>query len=179
MNCSHTARGPVQRIDVGEPHPQAHDCTAMVQQLVDVAVKSGLAVTTAALNCCAAQKNCAPIADCGCGSAGSANAAAGPANGVVRSDKFPTKRVGVQRQLTLETPLSNGYLFIPHDRITLQPSAGRDPQHKPLGALGPTDVTFHIAVDATALPGSVYFGDVRVHYSDGTADEIVPVFVEL
>ncbi|KUH99809.1 hypothetical protein [Mycobacterium sp. IS-3022] len=185
MNCSHTACRPVDRIDVGEPHPQPHDCTATVQQLVDVAVKSSLAFSAAALNCCTSQKICAPVGNCGCGSgsgtgsAGSANAARAPAKKTVRSEKFPTVRIEVQRQLTLATPLSNGYLFVPHDRITLLPTAGRDPQQKPLGTLGPTEVTFEIEVDATGLPGAVYFADVAVRHPDGKADTIVPVFIKL
>ncbi|BBY44196.1 hypothetical protein [Mycolicibacterium celeriflavum] len=179
MNCSHTVRRPVDRIDVGEPYPQQHDCTATVQQLVDVAVKSSLAFTAAALNCCTTQKTCAPVGDCGCGSAGSVNTARAAAKRTVRSEKFPTVRIEVQRQLTLATPLSNGYLFIPHDRITLLPSAGRDAQLRPLGILGPTEATFEIEVDATGLPGAVYFADVAVRHPDGKADTIVPVFIKL
>ncbi|MGE2718482.1 hypothetical protein [Mycolicibacterium celeriflavum] len=183
MNCSHTTGGSTNRIDVGEPHPLPHNCAATVQQLVDVAVKGSLAFTSAALKCCAAQKNCAPVSDCGCGSTGSASAAAAPAAPTVKrtveSDDFATERVDVHRQLTLDTPLSNGYHSVPHDRITLLPNAGRDPQSKPLGALKPTAKTFRISVDATGLPGSVYFADVRVSSSDGKPDKIVKVFIEL
>lgn len=190
MNCSHTARGPVDRIDVGEPHPQGpppHDCTATVQQLVDVAIKGSLALTTAAFNCCSSLKPCAPVGDCGCGSASAAGeapssasaAASAPGKRTVHSQKFPTIRLEVQRHLALATPLSNGYHAIPDDRITFLPDAGRDSQLRPLGVLGPTEVTFQIKVDATGLPGSVYFGDVRVSYSDGKGDQIVKVFIEL
>lgn len=179
MDCSHTARGPADRIDVGEPHPQPHDCTATMQELVDAAVRGTLAFTAAALNCCASQKSCAPVSTCGCGSEGSANATAPPVKRTVHSQEFPTVRVELPRQLTLAVPLSNGYLFIPHDRITLLPSAGRDSQLKPLGTLGPTDVTFRIEVDATGLPGAVYFGEVRVRSSDGKTDTTVPVHIEL
>ncbi|OBG91795.1 MULTISPECIES: hypothetical protein [unclassified Mycobacterium] len=79
----------------------------------------------------------------------------------------------------MATPLSNGYHSIPDDRITFVPDAGRDSQLRPLGTLGPTEVTFQIKVDATGLPGSVYFGDVRVGYPDGKSDQIVKVFIEL
>ncbi len=197
MNCCHTARGPADRIDVGEPHPQRpqpHDCTATIQELVNVAIKGSLAFTTAALNCCTSQTVCAPVGDCGCGSANAGSdaansasaaassasaAAAPPPKRTVHSQKFPTVRVEVQRQLALASPLSNGYHSIPDDRITLLPDAGRDSQHRPLGTLGPTEVTFQIMVDAAGLPGSVYFGDVRVGYPDGKSDQIVKVFIEL
>lgn len=193
MNCSCSAREPVGRIDVGEPNPQCpqpHDCTATIQQLVDVAIKDSLAFTTAALNCCSSQKVCAPVGDCGCGSARSGSSASSassadtaaappPPKRTVHSQKFPTIRVEVQRHLGLATPLSNGYHSIPDDRITFVPDAGRDSQLRPLGTLGPTEVTFQIKVDATGLPGSVYFGDVRVGYPDGKSDQIVKVFIEL
>ncbi|WP_133259059.1 hypothetical protein [Mycolicibacterium sp. GF69] len=97
----------------------------------------------------------------------------------MHSGDFPTVRIEVQRQLRLATPLSNGFQFIPYDRITLVPNAGRDPQLKPLGTLGPTEAAFRIEVDATGLPGSVYSGEVRVRYPDGKPDEIVSVYIKL
>ncbi|OBB36529.1 hypothetical protein [Mycobacterium sp. 852002-51961_SCH5331710] len=106
-------------------------------------------------------------------------AAAPPPKRTVHSQKFPTVRVEVQRHLGLATPLSNGYLSIPDDRITFLPDAGRDSQLRPLGTLGPNEVAFQIEVNAAGLPGSVYFGDVRVGYPDGKSDQIVKVFIEL
>lgn len=161
-----------------ECHP-THDCSTTVSQLVDVAVRSGLAFSTAALSCCSSLK--APT-DCGCTketSTTTTTVKAAAAKRVVHSDQFPTRRIETQRQLTLEKPLSTGYLTIPPERVTLQPFTGRDPQHSPLGVLGPTENTFHLELDATGLPGAVYQGTVRVRALNGSSDELVEVFIEL
>lgn len=184
MNCTHCTGTAGQPIDVGEPHPQQpHDCTAMVSQLVDAAIRTGQAVTTAVLQCCAAPRGCG--CGCGCGSTvatGSADASGSTAAVVhraVRSKQFSTRANTRDRRIALETPLANGHLAIPHERITLHPSDGRDPQSKPLGALKPNQMTFHVEVEAGGLPGAVYFGTARVSALDGSSDELIPVFIEL
>lgn len=178
MTCTHCVGKADRPIDVGEPHPhQPHDCTATINQLFDIAIRSSQAFTTAALACCATPKGC------GCKS----TSATGPSDGsraatvkrTVHSKEIATQRIPKDRQITLETPLTNGYLEIPHDRITLQPSGGRDPQLRPIGALKQNQVTFHIDVDATGIPGAVYFGTVRVGALDGSSEEMVRVTIEL
>jgi hypothetical protein len=157
-------------------------------QLADLAVRSTAAFTTAALSCCSSLKAAPPAKTCTCGPSASARSTGSSASGasgasvagrIVRSDPFPTTHTATQRQLTLETPLSTGYLFIPPERITFTPSAGRDPQQKPIGLLNPGESSFRIEVDATSVPGAVYFSTVRVRSADGSVDEPVGVFIEL
>ncbi|MGE2736114.1 hypothetical protein [Mycolicibacterium vaccae] len=178
MTCTRCAGRANRPIDVGEPHPHpTHDCTTTVNHLLDTAVRSSQAFTNAVLQCCAGSTR-----PCGCGSTGT-TAATGSAGAVgtrvVRSKPRSTQPNTKDRRVTLETPLTNGYLVIPHDRITLQPSGGRDTEFKPVGALKPNEATFHLEVEAAGIPGAVYFADVRVSALDGSPDEIIPVVIEL
>jgi hypothetical protein len=179
MTCTQCAGKADQPIDAGEPHPQPHDCTVALNQLVDVAVRSGQAFTTAVLQCCAAPRGCGCESAEPTGSAEAESSKAAAVNRVVHSGQLSARPNAKDRRVTLETPLANGYLAIPPERITLQPSGGRDPQLKPLGALKPNQTTFQVDVEAGGIPGAVYFGTVRVSALDGSPDELIPVFVEL
>lgn len=184
MTCTKCADQP---IDVGEPHPQPHDCTVAIgrladvtlNQLVDAAVRSSQAFTTAVLQCCAAAKGCGCESTDATGSAEAGGAKAAVVHRIVQSAQMSTRPSTGDRRVTLETPLANGYLAVPPARITLRPSGGRDPQSKPLGALKPNQTTFHVEVEADGIPGAVYFGTVRVSALDGSPDELIPVFIEL
>lgn len=178
MTCARCGGETDQPIDVGEPHPQQpHDCTATINQLFDAAVRSSQAFTTAVLQCCAAPKGCGCEPPAAAEATGTGSAAA--VHRVVHSKQISARPHRKDRRVTLETPLANGYLAIPHERITLQPSGGRDPQRKPLGALKADQMTFHIDVEAAGIPGAVYFGVVRVSALDGSPDELIPVVIEL
>lgn len=171
MNSSHSAQGQT----VCDCRP-THDCVSPMVQTFDAVVRNGLAFATAALRSCTPCTTCAPGGPCNRGSGDSAKPAA---KRTVRSRPVRTARTDNQRRLTLDASLSTGYLSIPGERITLQPSAGRDEQRRPLGILRPNEPTFFLEVDATGVPGAVYEATVRVRSDDGSPDETVKVFVEL
>lgn len=172
MTGSHIAHEAAHRIDVGEPHPQQpHDCTAVMTQLLDAAVRCGLAFTNAALGACVSNQ-------CDCRSADSSSATDSASKRIVRRPvRFP--RTDKQRLVTLETPLSTGVVFVPPERVSLLPPNGRDDQKRPIAALAPGDEVIQIEVDATGLPGAVYRGTLRVRAADGSSDVSTQVHVEL
>jgi hypothetical protein len=162
--------------------------------LFDVWMRCGLAAVNAMTSC--APSPCGCISGCGCGSddviviqsggrgAGTSTQPTGNATlavqRVVTSNTFTLRqKAAVPRRLKFDQRLTNGYLVIPNDRVTLKPDAGRDPQLGALGQLRAGETTFRIEVDATGLPGNVYSGIVGAQTSDGSTVESVRVEIEL
>lgn len=152
-----------------------HGCGTAMAQLVDIALRSTATIANDLVSLCSIG-TCAPSTGCGCES----GSAATQVRRTVRSAMlYASFKIAIERQVTFDGPLSSGYLFIPPDRISFLPTAGRDPQHRPVGLLHRNEATFQVEVDATDLPSAVYAGTVLVDATEKSEQESVQVFIEL